>query len=408
MHLPRSSGILLHPTSLPGGRLGDAAYRFVDWLAAAGQSWWQILPLGPPDEEGSPYKAASAFAAWHGLLAEPDAPVSAQELEDFVARHPFWIGGWAAFAGKGSIADQVRFEREWSALRGYGRERGIRLIGDLPIYVAEGGADHQSQPELFQEGLVGGVPPDAFTKTGQLWGNPVYDWAMLRAQGFRWWVERFRRTFELVDVTRLDHFRGLVAYWAVPEDAKDARPGSWRRGPGRALFDAAAAELGDLPLIAEDLGVITPPVEALRDGLGLPGMRVLQFVLPAPPGRDWPPPDAEHQVVYPGTHDNDTAVGWWDALTAAERRNAERRGVDPGDPAWSLLRQAYASRARLAVVPLQDVLRLGTEARMNTPGRAQGNWTWRLEGSELTEELAAELRAEAEAAERLPAVASRR
>ncbi|MDP9491997.1 MAG: 4-alpha-glucanotransferase, partial [Actinomycetota bacterium] len=190
VQLPRSAGILLHPTSLPSGSLADAR-ELVDWLAAAGQSWWQILPLGPPDEHGSPYATRSAFAAWPGLLGEPEAPVSDDEVEAFVARHPFWSGEWAAFGG--SLADQVRFEREWSALRSYALERGVGLIGDLPIYVAPGSADHLAYPELFQEGVVAGVPPDVFSADGQLWGNPLYDWPALRATGYRWWVERFRR-----------------------------------------------------------------------------------------------------------------------------------------------------------------------------------------------------------------------
>src|SRR3954447_6983853 len=268
----RTSGVLLHPTSLPGGRLGDEAFRFVDWLGAAGPSWWQILPLGPPDEQGSPYRAASAFACWNGFLAEPDAPVTRPEVEDFVVRHPYWTGQWAAYAGGEALADQVRFEREWNALRAHARKRNVSLVGDLPIYVAPGGADHQGWPELFQDGVVGGVPPDDWSATGQLWGNPLYDWELQRRTGYRWWTERFRRTFELVDTTRLDHFRAFVAYWAVSERHRTARAGVWRRGPGRALFDAAQAELGELPLIAEDLGVITPPVERLRDELRLPGM----------------------------------------------------------------------------------------------------------------------------------------
>ena len=225
--------MLLHLTSLPGGRLGEEAFRFVDWLQAAGQSWWQILPLGPPEPTGSPYKAASAFAGWSGLLSEPDAPVTSQELEAFVAAHPYWIGGWAAHAGEDAIADQVRFAREWAELRRYAAARGVRLIGDLPIYVSPRGADHLSQPELFQTGLVSGVPPDDWSATGQLWGNPIYDWEAMRATGYRWWIERFRRTFELVDVTRIDHFRAFVAYWAVPARNKTARQGSWHRAPGR-------------------------------------------------------------------------------------------------------------------------------------------------------------------------------
>src|SRR6185503_9956884 len=204
LNLPRSSGVLLHPTSLPGSRLGPQALAFVDWLAAAGQSWWQVLPLGPPDEFNSPYKAASAFAGWRGLLEDPEAVVEADELDAFVARHPTWIGEWAAFAGEHAVADQVRFEREWTALRAYANERGVRLIGDLPIYVAPGSADHLSHSELFQDDFVAGVPPDEFTDDGQLWRNPLYDWPALRAQRFRWWLERFRRTFELVDLTRVD------------------------------------------------------------------------------------------------------------------------------------------------------------------------------------------------------------
>ena len=373
MNLPRSSGILLHPTSLPGGRLGAEAYAFVDWLHAAGQSWWQVLPLGPPDEHRSPYKAASAFAGWTGFLAEPEAPVSAEELESFVARHPYWTGGWAAFAGGGAIAGQVRFEREWGALREYAAARGVRLIGDLPIYVAEDAADHRTWPELFQEGVVAGVPPDYYSRAGQLWGNPLYDWAALRATGFGWWIERFRRTFELVDLTRVDHFRAFVAYWSVDARRKTARAGKWRRAPGRELFAAVRAELGDLAVIAEDLGVITPPVERLRDELGLPGMHVLQFA-PARPHR--PQDHRENGVVYTGTHDNDTAAGFLG------------RGRH-----WQLIEQALSSRARLAIVPAQDVLGLGSEARMNMPGRATGNWSWRLRRGQLSDELAERLRA---------------
>ena len=398
MKLPRSSGILLHPTSLPGGRLGPEAYAFVDWLAASGQSWWQVLPLGPPDDVGSPYKSPSAFAGWSGLVAEPDASVAQDELEDFVARQSYWIADWAAFAGGDAVADQVRFEREWTALRGYAHERGVRLIGDLPIYVAPESADHRSHPELFQEDYVAGVPPDEFTDDGQLWRNPLYDWPALRAQGFRWWLERFRRTFELVDLTRVDHFRGFVAYWAVPADAETAKEGEWRPGPGRELFDAVRDDVGDLPLIAEDLGVITPAVEQLREELGLPGMHVMQWAFVA----DSKSPHRienhrENGVVYTGTHDNDTALGWWRALEPEERAAT---GLDERDPAWSLIERAFSSRAVLAVVPMQDVLGLGSEARMNVPGSETGNWRWRLEPGALTPELGARLRAATEDAGR--------
>jgi 4-alpha-glucanotransferase len=405
MDLPRSSGILLHPTSLPGGRLGPEAYRFVDWLAAAGQSWWQVLPLGPPDETGSPYQASSAFAGWTGLLADPEAPVDSAELEAFVARHAYWIGHWASYSDADAIAGQVRFDREWTALRSYAAERGVRLIGDLPIYVANGGADHATWPELFQEGVVGGVPPDAFTANGQLWGNPLYDWSTMRETGYRWWIERFRRTFELVDLTRIDHFRGFVAYWAVSADRRTARTGVWRRGPGRELFDVARTELGDLPVIAEDLGVITPAVERLRDELGLPGMLVLQFGFG--PDRDNPhrfERHTENRFVYTGTHDNDTAAGWWSSASQAEReavrRDLRRAGIETDDPAWALIQLAYASPGLVAIVPMQDVLGLGSKARMNTPGRLEGNWTWQLSGDELTDELAAKLRSATEASGR--------
>jgi len=275
VELSRSAGILLHPTSLPSGKLDRDAYRFVDWLAAAGQSWWQVLPLGPPDEFGSPYRSPSAFAASPLLLARPDARVTAGEVEDFVARHPFWTGNWAHFGGGEALADQVRFEREWTALRGYAAERGVSLIGDLPIYVSDEGADLAGWPELFADGEVAGAPPDALSASGQRWGNPLYDWPVHRATGFRWWRERFRRTFELVDLCRIDHSRGFVSYWAIPARNATARRGHWRPGPGAELFRAVERELGDLPLIAEDLGHITAPVLRLRDELGLPGMAVL-------------------------------------------------------------------------------------------------------------------------------------
>jgi 4-alpha-glucanotransferase len=399
VNLPRSSGVLLHPTSLPGGRLGPEAYRFVDWLEEAGQSWWQMLPVGPPDDTGSPYAAASAFAGWRELLADPGAPVAPAELEAFVAAHPYWAGDWAAYvartgeagtrddgrhrkrrlsAGAGALTDQVRFQREWDALRAYAAERGVRLIGDVPLYVAPGSADRLAHPELFQEGAVAGCPPDYFTRMGQRWGNPLYDWAALRATGYRWWIERFRRTLELFDLARVDHFRGFVAYWSVPEHLRTARRGVWRRGPGRPLFGAVRAELGDLPLIAEDLGVITPAVERLRDELGLPGMHVLQFDRRVEAHR-------ENTVVYTGTHDNDTAVGW---------------SRDP-EGHWPLVELAMSSRARVAIVPAQDVLGLGSEARMNTPGTIQGNWRWRLRPGELAAEHAARLRALAEQYRRL-------
>jgi len=389
VRLPRSSGILLHPTSLPGGRLGGEAYRFVDWLAAAGQSWWQMLPLGPPDEFGSPYRTTSAFAAWPGLLAEPEAPVSAAELEDFVGRHPFWVAEWARFAGPGAIAGQVRFEREWSALRAYARERGVRLIGDVPIYVSDAGADVDAWPELFAHGEVAGAPPDALSASGQHWGNPLYDWPAHRATGYRWWIERFRRAAELVDVSRIDHFRGFVSYWAIPAAHKTARRGRWRRGPGLELFQAVEHALGGLSVIAEDLGVITPPVRRLRDELGLPGMVVLHWAFGGSPDNPHAPRNHRRsQVVYTSTHDTDTTAGWFHDLTPRERAAT---GLDPGEPSWGLIEIALQSRASLAIIPAQDVLGLGSGARMNHPGEVHGNWSWQLEPGALTPALAARL-----------------
>jgi 4-alpha-glucanotransferase len=390
MLLPRSAGILLHPTSLPSGRLDREAYRFVDWLAAAGQSWWQVLPLGPPDELGSPYASPSAFAGSRQLLARPEARVTAADVEDFVAKHPYWAGNWARFAGEGALADQVRFEREWSALRAYAADRGVRLIGDLPIYVAREGADTAGWPELFERGEVAGAPPDALSATGQLWGNPLYDWPAHRAAGFRWWRERFRRTFELVDVCRIDHFRGFVSYWAVPERHRTAKRGRWRPGPGADLFRAVERELGGLPLIAEDLGVITPAVDRLRDELELPGMVVLLWAFGGPPGNPHRLENhREREVAYTSTHDTDTVVGWFRSLP---RRRRAATGLDPDEPHWGLIELAYGSPASLAIVAAQDVLGLGSESRMNRPGMGFGNWRWRLQPGELTPAHAARLR----------------
>lgn len=407
MHLVRSAGIQLHPTSLPSGRLGRDAYRFVDWLAEAGQSWWQMLPLGPPDRYGSPYKAASAFAAWAGLLESPRARVSKAEEDDFRERHSYWIAGWERFAGDGAVADQVRFEREWAALRAYANERGVRLIGDVPIYVAPRGADHRGHPHLFQKGWVAGTPPDAYSEDGQLWGNPLYNWPAMRRDGYRWWIERLRRTRELYDLARIDHFRGFVAYWAVPAQAKRALDGHWKRGPGRAVFDAAVEELGDLAVIAEDLGVITPPVERLRDALGLPGMLVLQFGFDPddPRGPHRLENHVENRIVYTGTHDADTVRGWYDSLPDERRAEVDvaidAAGVREREPWWSLIRLTYTSPAVVAMAQAQDVLGLGSEARMNVPGQIGKAWKWKLDRP-LSRDLAVRLRAATEEARRLP------
>jgi 4-alpha-glucanotransferase len=331
--------------------------------------------------------------------------VGREEADAFRARQAFWVEDWERFAGPGAVADQVRFDREWGALRAHARRRGVRLIGDLPFYVAARSADVRARPDLFLRGAVAGVPPDAFTADGQLWGHPLYDWGAIRADGYRWWVERLRRTLELVDVARIDHFRALVAYWAVPAGSPTARAGRWRRGPGAAPLRAARAELGELPLVAEDLGVITRPVERLRRELGLPGIRVLEFAFTASrPSPHLPSRHPEDAIVYVGTHDNDPAAAWWAAAAPATRRRVERElerlGIGEPEPAWALVRLALASPARIAVLQAQDLLGIGAEARMNRPGTATGNWRWRLPDGALTRELARRLRAAGAAAGR--------
>jgi 4-alpha-glucanotransferase len=394
----RGCGVLLHVTSLPGGRLGPDAYDFVDWLVDAGQSWWQVLPLNPPDAFGSPYTSSSAFAGWRGLLADPDAPVNRDELHDFRARHAYWADDWERYAGSGAIADQVRFAREWGALRAYAAERGVSMIGDLPIYVAENSAETAAHPELFARDLVAGAAPDVSHSEGQLWGQPVYDWRAMRRDGYRWWIERFRRTLELVDVARVDHFRGFVAYWAIPRGTTNPMEGRWHRGPGAALFGAVEHELGHLRLIAEDLGLITPAVDRLRSRLGLLGMRIVgRGFARRHRHRHAVAAHVEDAVVYTGTHDHPTLAGWLATASQADlalvAHDLEAAGIEDDDLAWALVRLALSSRARLAILPMQDVLGLGEEARMNHPGTVgNGNWQWRLERSQLSAATAARLR----------------
>ena len=404
---PRASGVQLHVTSLPGGRLGDEARRFVDWLASAGQSVWQVLPVSVPDRHGSPYKSPSAFAASPALLEDPDAPVGREELEAFAAEQAYWVESWTDFGG--DLADQVRFAREWAALRSYAHDRGVRLMGDVPIYVAPGGADERAWPQFFRTDAVAGVPPDAYAATGQLWGNPLYDWDALRSDGYRWWVERLRRTFALFDVVRVDHFRGFSAYWAVPAYAQTALEGRWEQGPGRAVFDAATALLGPLPVLAEDLGDIDEPVLELRRSLGFPGMAVLQFAFePAYTDNTHDPENQqENQVVYTGTHDNDTVCGWWRTLPEPRRAMARAACEEAGvradldrEPSWALIELALASRCGLAMMQAQDVLALGSQARMNEPG-LEGGWRWRMEPGALTDEHARRLQALTEESGRL-------
>ncbi len=401
----RSAGVLLHVTSLPNGVLDDEAERFIDWLADAGQRWWQILPLSPPDHHGSPYAGLSAFAA-DGMLVPPGAaraPTNA-DIDRFRDRND-WATSWEAYAGPGSLADQVRFMRRWTEVRRYAHDRGVRIVGDLPLYVSPNGADILTDRSLFASDAVAGCPPDYFSDDGQLWGNPLYDWERMRADGFRWWVARVRRAFELYDAVRIDHFRGLAAYWAIPAAASTAREGEWRPAPGCELLHAIDAALGGPALIAEDLGVITPDVDELRHQMGLPGMVVLQFELdhhPAQEGRLWHDVD---RFVYPGTHDNATVAEWLVGSSDHQRwcldESARRAGVEPDGTPWTMVALAHAAPANTAIVSAQDLLGLGAESRMNTPGTTDGNWSWRLAAGQLDASLAKRLRVVCERTGRL-------
>jgi 4-alpha-glucanotransferase len=498
MRFKRSSGILLHPTSLPGrfgvGDLGREAYSFVDWLAAAGQSFWQIMPLGPTGYGDSPYSSFSAFAGntnlvspeklvESGLLTDSDiadAPDSTPDRVDygkvidykrallekasvnfrenvktddslrddykgFLDFASAWLEDYALFSAlkdehkgepwhtweaglarrdaksmedaRAKFAEQMEahkffqyvFFQQWLKLKKYANERGVRVIGDMPIFVAHNSSDVWAKPQLFKlktDGspcVVAGVPPDAFSETGQLWGNPLYDWDRMREDGFGWWVGRVRETLKIVDVVRLDHFRGFAAYWEVPAEHETAERGRWVEAPGREVFGAMKTALGeDLPIIAEDLGTITPDVHALRDEFNFPGMRVLQFAF----GGDSHDTHLPHEytrasVAYTGTHDNDTVVGWFSQRSREDASEGERRerelclkylGADGTEINWDFIRAAQMSVAVLSVAQLQDVLGLPSDARMNTPASAEGNWAWRFTEGSLTDELAARLR----------------
>ncbi len=498
MSFPRSSGILLHPTSLPGrfgvGDLGDEAYRFVDFLAASGQSLWQVLPLGPTGFGDSPYQCFSAFAGntllvsperlvQDGLLTGEDlahTPILPSEAVDFgnvinfknaLLRQAFerfkqgaaqalrvefesfshqassWLDDYALYRALKNAHDgrpwnewepkftrrdttalvnaqehlseeidaqkfyQFLFFRQWGALKSYCHERGIKLVGDIPIFVARDSADVWMNPDQFKLDeagnplVVAGVPPDYFSSTGQYWGNPIYNWDRMLADGFRWWIERVRATLEIYDIVRVDHFRGFAASWEIPGKDKTAERGLWVNVPGRELFTAIKHALGDLPIIAEDLGVITPDVEALRDDFGLPGMRILQFAFGGDTlNHDLPHNYIKNSVVYTGTHDNDTTVGWFTSVAGeGSTRNAaqiERErafclnylNTDGHEIHWDFIRAVLASVADTAIIPLQDLLGLGNEARMNLPNSTSGNWSWRYKAGALTPELAERLK----------------
>lgn len=479
----RSSGILLHPSSLPSrggiGDFGPAAYEFVDWLAAAKQTLWQVLPLQPVGIGNSPYSCTSAFAgnvllislerlAQRGLLdpdevgalADGTSPVDFESVrrnklpllrqaaenflrsadghsrtryDDFVRENEWWLedyalfsalrerfseqtwNAWPAEMAKRDIdtleklraelhqeLDEERFLQfaffeQWGALRRYCAEYGIRIIGDVSIFVSYDSADVWTNPELFRlkkdltPAVVAGVPPDAFSETGQRWGNPIYDWGALRARGYDWWIGRMRWAIETCDIVRIDHFRGFEAYWEIPADEPTAVNGHWVQGPNASLFQALKASLGKLPFIAEDLGYITREVNDLRKSLDIPGMKILQFgfgnkgahvYLPHRYGTDC--------VVYTGTHDNDTVVGWWNTSATDEEKllAVSYLGIAEDGVHWAFIRAALASVANLALVPAQDVLGLDSNARMNVPSETVGSWAWRLRAGALTKELA--------------------
>jgi 4-alpha-glucanotransferase len=484
---PRSAGILLHPTSLPGphgiGDLGPGALGWLEFLADSETGLWQILPLGPTGFGDSPYQSFSSFAgnplliSPHELVADgllatsheeaaPDEPsdlvdfaatgiAKARMLRDaysrfstghaqdlrpdfdrFTAEHEAWLAPFALFMAlkdahgglawtdwpeelrdrdrsalkqaEGRLADEVGFHRfvqflfsrQWEKLRNVARDCGVTIIGDLPIYVAEDSVDVWLAPHLFRLDAAGrptaiaGVPSDSFSETGQLWGSPLYDWEAHRAEGYAWWIERFRATASQLDIVRVDHFRAFADYWEVPAGAETAETGRWRNGPGAELFDAVTATLGSLPLIAEDLGDLSPQVPELRDKVGLPGMKVLQDAFQGDETHDFLPHRYPvHCVAYTGNHDNHTSVGWYEQATEAQLAFARRYlKWDGRDPAWRLIRASWESAAMFAVAPLQDFLRLGDDARMNTPATTTGNWQWRATAEAIAPELAAEIR----------------
>lgn len=432
----RAAGILLHPTSLPGGRLGPAAHTLVDFLAQARCRVWQVLPLGPTGPDRSPYSPSSVFAGNAALLPEgAGLPPPRSALSDFVEQERGWLPDYALFmAGRqaaagapwwewpaglrdrepgalralaqrhatfieGVYVEQFRFAARWRELRAAAHARGIAIYGDLPMFTVADSADVWAHRDLFRLDSAGratavaGVPPDAFTQEGQLWGNPLFDWEAMRADGFRWWIERIRHELERCDLLRLDHFRGLVATWEVPAGAASAREGEWREVPGHSLLAAVRDALGRLPLVAENLGVITPEVEVLRHAFGLPGMHVLQFAFDGTAENPHRPERHEEQgVAYTGTHDNDTTLGWFRSLEPhVQREVLALTGGTEAEMPWPAIDTVLRSRARLAVAPMQDFLGLGSEARMNRPGVAAGNWRWRLGPDDLTPELAARI-----------------
>ncbi|MDQ1316157.1 MAG: 4-alpha-glucanotransferase [Pseudomonadota bacterium] len=427
------AGLLLHPTSLPSGTLADVD-RWLDFLQAAGGSVWQMLPLGIPLTGLSPYQCASAFAVDPGLF--PDVSADMRGFADWHRRQAHWLDDFARFMVikseqgtaswttwpaplrdrdertlaafdishadklKAVMVEQYGAAMHWQGIRERAAARGIQLFGDMPIFVAHDSADVWAQRGQFlldaagEPTVVAGVPPDYFSETGQRWGNPHYDWNAMQADGFAWWRARLRAHFEWFDLVRIDHFRGLAASWTIPASEPTAILGEWVEAPGAALLQAIADEQGELPLVAEDLGIITSDVTALRHQFGLPGMAVLQFAFDAHADNPHKPENVQPDTVYyTGTHDNDTTLGWWQALPDEARQQVMRQlGVaEPDAVPDAMLDTVLQSRAALAILPMQDVMRLGSEARMNTPGTDNGNWTWRFDWDELPSDLASRL-----------------
>lgn len=428
------AGLLLHPTSLPSGTLADAG-RWLDFLQAAGFGVWQMLPLGIPLTGLSPYQCASAFAINPGLF--PAAPPDLHGFAEWRRRQAHWLEDFARFmvikAEQGDapwtdwpvalrdrdartlavfdaahasklravMAEQYGAAMHWQGIRAQAAAHGIALFGDMPIFVAHDSADVWAQRELFllddagQPTVVAGVPPDYFSETGQRWGNPHYNWQAMQADGFAWWRARLGAHFEWFDLVRIDHFRGLAAAWEIPAGERTAVNGEWVAAPGAELLRTIADEMGELPLVAEDLGIITPDVTALRHQFGLPGMAVLQFAFDEHADNPHKPENVHPDTVYyTGTHDNDTTLGWWRTLSSEARQQVmQQLGVDDPDVVpEAMVATVLQSRAALAVLPLQDVLQLGSEARMNTPGTDNGNWTWRFQWEALPPDLAPQLR----------------
>jgi 4-alpha-glucanotransferase len=441
----RSAGVLLHLTSLPGGRLDGDARRFAKLISDGGLRVWQFLPAGPSAVERNPFAAASAFAGDPSLVNDAGA-IDRKAYRRFREAHSDWLEDWALFAAlkethggdpwwqwpeairrrdpaalararkvqgeaieRARIA-QFRFDSGWAVFRRDLHALGIRLLGDVPLFVSRDSADVWAHRELFMADADGGlesvvgVPPDAFSESGQLWGLPPYRWDAMAATGYAWWKRRFEVQAARHDLLRLDHFRAFAAWWCIPPDAPTAVTGAWVPGPGRAPIDALAPVLGDVQLVAEDLGVITDDVVALRHALGLPGMRVLQFGFDGNPENPHLPrhhgPDS---VCYTGTHDNDTTLGWWRSLaTEQQAAVATELGTAMSGMPAALVELAWASPAPLAVVPLQDLLGLGSEARMNRPGVKQGNWRWSFRWDQLPSEFSKSLRASLDRAGRIP------